>query len=40
MFFDAEHQSIVADIKPKASVEHYVCFDDDDSLSDYSGLCR
>jgi len=32
MFFDAEHQSIVADIKPKAHVEHYVCFDDDDSL--------
>ena len=32
MFFDAEHQSIVAEIKTKASVDHYVCFDDDDSL--------
>jgi len=37
MFFDAEHQSIVAEIKTKASVEHYVCFDDDDSLG--QSLC-
>ena len=32
MFYDSEHQSTVADIKTKASVDHYVCFDNDDSL--------
>ena len=32
MFFDAAHQAVVAAIKNKASVNHYVCFDEDDSL--------
>ncbi len=32
MFFDAAHQSVVAEVKAKAKVTHYVCFDEDDSL--------
>ncbi len=32
MFFDEEHKSIVADIQADVHVEHYVCFDEDDSL--------
>ena len=33
-FFDREHRSVVAELKHKVSIPHYVCFDEDkDSLS-------
>jgi fatty-acyl-CoA synthase len=32
LFFDEVHQTIIADIKTKAGVDHYVCFDADESV--------
>ena len=32
VFFDKDHLESVADFKTHVSVDHYVCFDDDDSL--------
>ena len=31
-FFDQEHRSVVAELKTKVSISHYVCFDEDESL--------
>jgi len=32
IFFDKVHQNTVSDFKSKVNLNHYVCFDDDDSL--------
>ena len=32
IFFDKDHQDLVNELKAKSLVEHYVCFDDDDSV--------
>ena len=31
-FFDKEHRSLVAELKPKVNISHYVCFDEDESV--------
>ncbi len=32
LFFDKEHRSVVAELKPKVSIPHYICFDEDESV--------
>jgi fatty-acyl-CoA synthase len=32
LFYDVDHQAVVAAIKPQATAAHYVCFDADDSV--------
>ena len=32
LFFDQDHQETVASLKPDLSLDHYICFDDDDTV--------